>query len=229
MRNYLLFSLLDLGLSKNIIATYDSLSNSLFDLIILEKREELFSQSGRKSSLNKVLGSLKNKQKWVEENYLSNHYILVGFGGSYTTIRDLYIQMKLETPVDLINLNNNEVQKIMKRDYTNRLKKIKENFNKMDNWYLDNKDFILSEFILIQLLVHKKINILTLRKLFEKNLRINNMTFKFTMKEIKEVLNKLERNSYIIFLNEYYHIADNIFLNPSIYQLRMMILMKTLN
>ena len=126
MRNYLLFSLLDLGLSKNIIATYDSLSNSLFDLIILEKQEELFSQSGRKSSLNKVLGSLKNKQKWVEENYLSNHYILVGFGGSYTTIRDLYIQMKLETPVDLINLNNNEVQKIMKRDYTNRLKKIKK-------------------------------------------------------------------------------------------------------
>lgn len=211
LKNYFLFAFYCKNISVKTIVDTDKDIESVFDLIIIEKYENILSNSSKKSALKKINRVINVSKEWLEKDYLINPSILVGFEGSFSTINRLYNTLMLKNTSELKNLDVNYVKQKLRSDYSGRLKNIKRSYNCMESWLIENKLFFLKELILILILKNKKISLPELINLINEYIKDKDINVVFQEKEIQNLINELIDLNYLVKREKTLFFPENIF------------------
>lgn len=212
MRNYLLYSFIEKGLSKNSIELIDKEIESIFDLILLNKQKKVLYYTENTNHMMKIIDELKSSKNWLMHSYVTHIYLLLGVGQSFYTLKN--IDFKLASN-NVFDINQRPLDEIFtpptNTKEVNKLENINSHIILLENWFVKNRIFIISEIILILLLLHKKHSYYNLYEIVTNFIQYKKIDMKFTDSDFEQILNNLTSTEYIIESDGVYYIPDNLY------------------
>ncbi|WP_440897414.1 sigma factor-like helix-turn-helix DNA-binding protein [Amphibacillus sp. Q70] len=118
-------SLQEIGLSNNVVNSICDQADTIFDLIITEKSNEILSSTNRKSNILKAISKAEDNLEWFTPLLFESPFILLGFGASKTALTKIVDAFNLTTIKVLINLSDEEIKRGMKRSFSSAMNKIR--------------------------------------------------------------------------------------------------------
>lgn len=211
MKNYLLYSFLEKSISISDIEIIDYFTNSVFDLIINNKKEEFTEKHGDRSSPTMIINMLQESREWLFHNYITHNYMLIGVGESYAKLSYLNngrIAKNIFEWPKYVKMRKNK-SKFVTVEY----EKYSESLAKLNDWVIDQKILIASEIILVLMLQYKHCTYSKFKKLLRGFIENKNIPIYINDNEFDELVDNLVQSNYLIYLNETLYFPNNIYYN----------------
>lgn len=210
--DYSIWNLYKYGLSKSLIKTILEETNSIFDLIITDKKTKILASTGRKHAINKALNLLKANQEIFDSFPFESPYILMEFGAPTSGLRRVVERNHIESIDQIKKMSVNEINNTMDTNMKATITKIKESIVKFEERKL-NKKIIINNVIMYNVFISKKISLNELLLINEQLIEKFYSDFNISEDEIIDSLNELIIDNYISIHENEYYFPSNIYYN----------------
>lgn len=201
------------GVSDSVLKSTSDTINTIFDLIIVKKKEALLKQSIRKSNFSKTISGLLENSECFTPYSFKSPYILLVFGAPKKALMDIINTFNVFTINDLYTLNINHVSDTISRISVTTIKKILYAIKEYEEWLsnIQNQEQLKKNIILYYFYGVRQSDKSSV--LYEIQEFIDNfyLGLSISESEIREMIEVLVSDEYLYYFEGIYYFPTNIY------------------